>query len=406
MGLPISRVMSRASSSLRSVIISKALRRISPRWRGGCFAQSAWASTAASSAASESSGCASATSQRLSPVAGSSTASVPPSLASRHSPPIKSCFFTLSITVRSEVSVLMSLLRVVPLPTDYHDYTHALRPQSLPTAVAGYNRRAYERETKQGERPPRSPARSGGEGAREGLRPRRGDGRRTANGGRRASQGVAGSRDGRRHGLHAPSGRAPFKSAPPTEERPERSISGGFVLSGRAPRESGGWGPGRPLRLGTGLSPRHKRASARVAGGTGRGSRVQDQGAGVHGRGALAGAVGGPARGAGILRAQLMPHQPEYGLVLLYRGPDFGSGDRAGRARHGHLRQVHPLHVHLPDRRDKGPRRGGCEAVHLVPDHREQGRDPPRAAPRGGRLGLWLRRLPGGLPVQQTQGNA
>jgi hypothetical protein len=39
-----------------------------------------------------SSGCASATSQRLSAVEGSSTVSVSPSVASRHSPPMNSCF--------------------------------------------------------------------------------------------------------------------------------------------------------------------------------------------------------------------------------------------------------------------------------------------------------------------------
>ena len=66
-GLPISRVISRASSSARSVMISYAVRRISPRSRGGVAAQSACAATAASSAALPSATLASATSTRVWP---------------------------------------------------------------------------------------------------------------------------------------------------------------------------------------------------------------------------------------------------------------------------------------------------------------------------------------------------
>jgi hypothetical protein len=67
---------------------SKARRRISPRSRGGCAAHSAWTAHAASSAARASSGVASATSTSVSVVDGSSTASVSPPPASRHSPPM------------------------------------------------------------------------------------------------------------------------------------------------------------------------------------------------------------------------------------------------------------------------------------------------------------------------------
>jgi hypothetical protein len=48
--LPISSVIRRASSSVRSTIFWKARLRISARSRGGCFAHSACASLAASSA--------------------------------------------------------------------------------------------------------------------------------------------------------------------------------------------------------------------------------------------------------------------------------------------------------------------------------------------------------------------
>ena len=89
-GLPISRVMIVASSSARAVTVSKAERRISPRSRGGTFAQSACAATAASIAALPSSTVASATCTSVEPSAGFSTANVEPPLASRQEPPMNS----------------------------------------------------------------------------------------------------------------------------------------------------------------------------------------------------------------------------------------------------------------------------------------------------------------------------
>ena len=100
-GLPISSVITRARSSARSVISSHERRRISPRSRGGCAAHSAWTSTQASRAAFASSGVASATEAIASPVEGSSTSSLSPPLASRHSPPMYSWVGTLSRTLRS-----------------------------------------------------------------------------------------------------------------------------------------------------------------------------------------------------------------------------------------------------------------------------------------------------------------
>ena len=54
-----------------------------------------------------SSGVASATSQIGSSVAGSITSSVPPPVASRHSPPMYSLFWTFSTTCCSSVAMLM-----------------------------------------------------------------------------------------------------------------------------------------------------------------------------------------------------------------------------------------------------------------------------------------------------------
>src|SRR5918993_1513722 len=119
--LPISSVIRRASSSVRSTSFSKARRRISPLSRGGCFDHSACASSAAASAAIASSGVASAISQSGSAVEGSSTASVSPPEASRHSPPIKSCLFTLSTTLCSEVAILIDA-----------PFVAGFRPQSTP----------------------------------------------------------------------------------------------------------------------------------------------------------------------------------------------------------------------------------------------------------------------------------
>jgi hypothetical protein len=89
-GLPISSVITSANSSARATSCSNARRRISPRSRGGCAAHSDWTATHASRAAVASPGVASATSTSDSPVAGSSTASVAPPAASRHSPPMNS----------------------------------------------------------------------------------------------------------------------------------------------------------------------------------------------------------------------------------------------------------------------------------------------------------------------------
>src|SRR5215210_2551646 len=160
--------MSMASSSMRSVIISKALRRISPRWRGGCLAHSAWALLAASSAARASSGCASATSHRLSPVEGSSTASVSPPTASRHSPPMYSCFLTPSITDCSDAWVSMPLPSPFWIPQiprsrppwllacpqagrDYHHNAAFYAP--LLTSIAHYTRALFLQPTAHAERP-------------------------------------------------------------------------------------------------------------------------------------------------------------------------------------------------------------------------------------------------------------
>src|SRR3954451_2888997 len=137
MGLPISRVISRAISSARSVTSSKARRRISPRSRGAVAAHSAWVLAAASIAAIPSSGEASATSQRISPVDGSSTGNVFPSAASRSRPPISSFFGTSSMIRRSRAASPMACSQLpstaaAPSSTPVRPVRCPLAPHSMP----------------------------------------------------------------------------------------------------------------------------------------------------------------------------------------------------------------------------------------------------------------------------------
>ena len=104
-GLPISRVISSAKSSARSVTRSKARRRISARSRGAVRAQEAWTLSAASSAARASSLVAEASVASTSPVAGSWTSNVPPSDASTHLPPISRPVGTEAISAASRSAV-------------------------------------------------------------------------------------------------------------------------------------------------------------------------------------------------------------------------------------------------------------------------------------------------------------
>ena len=61
------------------------------------------------------------------------------------------------------------------------------------------------------------------------------------------------------------------------------------------------------------------------------------------------------------------------------------------------------LSRHLPDQRLPRALPARCAALHLVSHHRTQGPDPARVPPRHGQPHLWLRRLPGRLPVEQVR---
>ena len=67
------------------------------------------------------------------------------------------------------------------------------------------------------------------------------------------------------------------------------------------------------------------------------------------------------------------------------------------------LRRLPRLSRRLPDGGVSGAVPARCAALHFVSDHRAQGPDRPRAAAAHGQPHLWLRRLPGGVPVEQIR---
>ena len=67
------------------------------------------------------------------------------------------------------------------------------------------------------------------------------------------------------------------------------------------------------------------------------------------------------------------------------------------------LRHLPRLPRRLPDRGFPGAVPARCAALHFLSDHRAQGPDPARIAPADGQPHLWLRRLPGGLSVEQVR---
>ena len=75
----------------------------------------------------------------------------------------------------------------------------------------------------------------------------------------------------------------------------------------------------------------------------------------------------------------------------------------ARRAGERSLRRVPRLPRHLPDRGISGAVSARCAPLHFLSHHRAQGTDPARAAPADRQPHLWLRRLSGGLPVEQIR---
>ena len=149
---------------------------------------------------------------------------------------------------------------------------------------------------------------------------------------------------------------------------------------------------------------------------------------GAQGAGALAGGRGGRRRGPGDIGVKVFvdtapvmekplgasggarlagqahqPRQPRPWLLAVPRRDLHHARAAARRARGGPLRLVHRLPGRLPDRRLPRALPARCAALHQLPDDRAQGADPGRV-PQGARQPhLRLRRLPGGLPVEQVR---
>ena len=78
-------------------------------------------------------------------------------------------------------------------------------------------------------------------------------------------------------------------------------------------------------------------------------------------------------------------------------------GTAAGRSGSGSLRQLPRLPGHLPHQRLSRALPARCAALHFLSHHRAQGPDPARIPRSDGQPHLWLRRLPGGLPLEQIR---
>ena len=74
-----------------------------------------------------------------------------------------------------------------------------------------------------------------------------------------------------------------------------------------------------------------------------------------------------------------------------------------GRARNRPLRHLPRLPRHLPDKRLSGALPARCPPLHLLSHHRAGRADPARIPPCHRQPHLWLRRLPGRLPVEQVR---
>ena len=94
----------------------------------------------------------------------------------------------------------------------------------------------------------------------------------------------------------------------------------------------------------------------------------------------------------------------ELGQLVLPRGDLHHAGAAARRAGRGSLRVVPGLPRRLPDRGVSGALPARCPALHQLPDDRARRAGGRGAAAAARQPHLRLRRLPGGLPVEQVRG--
>ena len=197
------------------------------------------------------------------------------------------------------------------------------------------------------------------------------------------------------------------RSLPDLPRRPERALRGASVppLDRRRGAAAGALrgplAPGGPLRPREGLPRRHGRAAPRLE------ARVRAAFPGVRDA-ALRGHRAGPrARAGGAGR-----DRRRWGRTPCCSTAEGGSWFLLGElfleprldarpAARGPLRELHPLPRRLPDRRARRALPARQQPLHLLLDDRApRARCPPRRRD-GGRVGLRLRRLPGGLPLER-----
>ena len=107
--------------------------------------------------------------------------------------------------------------------------------------------------------------------------------------------------------------------------------------------------------------------------------------------------------GLGWIGKHTLAAQSRGQLLVLARRAVHRPAAAAGPARQRALRQLPPLHRHLPDAGDRRALPAGCAALHFLSDDRTEGHDPRGTARTDGQPHLRLRRLPAGLPVEQVR---
>ncbi len=107
--------------------------------------------------------------------------------------------------------------------------------------------------------------------------------------------------------------------------------------------------------------------------------------------------------GIGLARQAHQSGEPRIRLLAVSGFDLHHPGVAARRRRTRSLRQLPPVPRHLPDRCLSRPVPDRCAALHFLSHHREQGADPARIPGTDRQSDLWLRRLPGRLPLEQIR---
>ena len=111
----------------------------------------------------------------------------------------------------------------------------------------------------------------------------------------------------------------------------------------------------------------------------------------------------GEAAGLGWVGQAHQPRFPRAWVVVVPGRGLHDAGTAARSAARQPLRHLRPVSGRVSDRRVPGSVPVGRHAVRFLSDDRAQGTDPTRFAAADGQPDLWLRRLPGGVPVEPVR---